>query len=160
MIKRTAAALVIGALVAGSVAVHGVTATARPASAHPAMGTMSQTIMLGSENMSGVTGVATLTYNPMTKSTTAKLVYKHLHAMSAHPAHFHLGSSCSANGAVAYAFAPLHAGNNGIATETMTFPAKLFGSGVKAHYYINLHQGPSMMGKGGTVVACGVVNNM
>jgi len=160
MIKRTTAVLAIGALATGGAAAHGATAAARPASAHPAMRTMSQTVMLGSQNMSGVTGVATLTYNPMTKSTTAKLVYKHLHAMTVHPAHFHLGSSCSANGAVAYAFAPLHAGNNGIATETKTFPAKLFGSGVKAHYYINLHQGPSMMGKGGTVVACGVVNNM
>jgi len=120
-----------------------------------------ETVMLGAQHGSHVTGTAKFTYSATTKTTTVLLHVSGLKPMTIHPAHIHLGSSCSANGPVVYPFAPIsgtsmmtEANRNGVMVAKTSF----LGSYAGRHLYINVHTGPGLAPASQyKVVSCGVV---
>ncbi|HWE60257.1 MAG TPA: hypothetical protein VHB98_00955, partial [Chloroflexota bacterium] len=79
---------------------------------------------------------------------------------SVHPAHIHLGASCTANGPVLYPLPDLHADASGVAWATTTITGTAIPSlGIGPYgYYLNVHEGPTMSGSGATPISCGIVD--
>ncbi len=154
MIKSILAIATVGAVAVSTL----VSGTAHAAHA-PKSST--ETIMLGSKNGSHVTGTAKFTYNSATKTTTVLLHVSGLKPMTVHPAHIHLGASCSANGAVLYTFHPVS--GMGMMTEAngsgvMNAKTSFTGSYTAKPLYINVHTGPGLVPASQfKVMACGVV---
>jgi len=103
MTKRILAAAAAGVVLTSGLA-FGTVGTAH--AARPALRT-TDLVTLHAENGSKVSGMAELTYSSQTGITTVSLRVSGLTPMTMHPAHLHIGSSCTANGAIKYPFRPL-----------------------------------------------------
>jgi hypothetical protein len=75
---------------------------------------------------------------------------------STHPSHIHTGSSCTANGSVAYALQSVVADANGNASAISTVPVAY--AVPATGWYVNVHEGPTLDGAGGTPIACTLLN--
>lgn len=137
-IVGTAAIIAGAAFATGSVAQ---TNAAAPKTMH---------IRLRAQAFSGVTGTATLTYNPATKMTTVIVTVHNLEPGTVHPSHIHAGQ-CSTNGPVLAALASITANSTGSGTATTT----VAGSFNNKRAYINVHLGPGLALTQYTVLACG-----
>ncbi len=154
--KRIFAVAATSALLAGGVAM-GTAHAARPA----AMRT-SALVTLHAENGGKATGVALLSYSTQTGITTVSLRVSGLAPMTVHPAHLHIGSSCTANGAIKYPFRALTDATM-MSTEAdaggvMMASAAFAGNFADQKLYINVHQGPTLKtAMQAKPIACGVV---
>ncbi|HWE60544.1 MAG TPA: CHRD domain-containing protein [Chloroflexota bacterium] len=113
---------------------------------------------LAPEAGSTARGIALL--GPGTTSDTVIIRVTGLAPNSVHPAHIHLGASCTANGPVLYPLPDLHADAAGVAWATTTITGTAIpglGSGPSG-YYLNVHSGPTMSGSGATPISCGIVD--
>lgn len=125
-------------------------ATSRSTAAHPAAEVSpGLQIPLTSENGSHAAGTAVVA--PSQNSFTVHLLVHGLQPSSTHPAHIHAGH-CRSNGPIVYPLKNLVAGNAGIATSTSTVPHPY--QVPKGGWFINVHQGPNLAGKGATPIAC------
>ncbi len=159
MTKHMLAVAAAGALMVSGVALG--TAHAATPAAHSSMAT----VRINAENGSKVTGTAVFDYSSRTNITTVSLRVTGLKAMTIHPAHIHLGSSCLSNGPVVYTFRPLssskmmmtEAGNNGIMRASLSFRGSFSGK----KYYINVHMGPTLATPAyAKPIACGALSSM
>ncbi len=145
MKPRILALLAISALLAGGIAVGPVGAMTR---SHAGMTTLHVTLQ--QQAFSGVTGTATVTYDPASKKTTVKVTVNHLEPGSSHPAHIHAGK-CTSNGPVLEPLTTIKADKNGTGVSTTTFS----GSVMNKAAHINVHMGPGLALTEYTVLACG-----
>ena len=144
--KRTIfAVFALGALLAGAAAARPVTATTP---GHAGLTVMH--ITMQPQAFSGVTGSATVTYNPSTRMTTVKVTVYHLEPGSSHPSHIHAGK-CSSNGPVLVVLTTVKANTRGTGVATTTFK----GSMAHKAAYINVHMGPGLGLTQYTVLSCG-----
>ncbi|MDB5056572.1 MAG: hypothetical protein JWO59_44 [Chloroflexi bacterium] len=108
----------------------------------------------------GSTARGTALLSPGTTSDIVVVRVTGLVPNSVHPAHIHLGASCTANGPVIFTLPDLHADASGVAWATTTITGTAIpgvGSGPYG-YYLNIHQGPTMSGSGATPISCGIVD--
>ena len=145
MSRRFLAILATGALLAGGVAAVPVTAATH---GNAAMRVMH--VQLRPQAFSGVTGTATLTYDPATGRTTVKVSVHNLEPGSVHPEHIHAGK-CTTNGPVLAALGSITANTTGAGTATTVIQ----GSFMRKQAYINIHMGPGLSLTQYTVLACG-----
>jgi len=138
------------------------TAHAAQPAAHSSMATVTISPENGNKTAAGT---AVFNYSSRTNITTVSLRVTGLKAMTMHPAHIHLGSSCTSNGAILYTFRPLssskmmmtEAGNNGIMRASLSFRGSFSGK----KYYINVHMGPTLANAAqAKPIACGALSSM
>jgi len=162
MTKRILAAAAAGVVLTSGLA-FGTVGTAH--AARPALRT-TDLVTLHAENGSKVSGMAELTYSSQTGITTVSLRVSGLTPMTMHPAHLHIGSSCTANGAIKYPFRPLIDASMMMSTEAdangvMLASSSFAGNFTTQKLYINVHQGPTLKtASQAKPIACGVVNMM
>lgn len=107
-------------------------------------------VQLRPQAFSGVSGTATLTYNPATGMTTVTVSVQNLEPGSVHPSHIHAGT-CTTNGPVLAGLNNVKAGASGVGKATTIIK----GSFVRKHAYVNVHLGPGLSLTQYTVLACG-----
>ena len=97
----------------------------------------------------------TLTVTPGDGSFTVVVTLAGLAASSAHPSHIHAGATCDANGPIDIALQTVTADASGNATTTSVIPQAyvLPATG----WYVNVHQGPDLIGANATPIACAVM---
>lgn len=146
---RLADALVASVLVA---AVVGGTVFAQVAKHAPAL--EQAKAVLNPASKSGVHGRALLSLNPKTQVLVVTVTARGLKPNSSHPEHIHKGT-CAHYGAIVYGLKNLIANKKGIGRSVTSvrgvkvIPAK--------GWIVNIHLGPSLVGKGLTQIACGPV---
>ena len=110
-------------------------------------------VELAMQNGSPANGTATL-YFAGPDALVATLRVNSLVPGSVHPAHIHFGS-CSAGGPIGFPLANLVADPSGVAVSTTVIP------GIDAipplGWYVNVHEGPTLVDGGATPIACGDV---
>lgn len=103
-------------------------------------------------------GMATLNWDPSSKSLTVKVTLSGLAPSSIHPEHIHTGS-CANQGNVLHPLMTLMADAYGNATATTTIPNVT--SGIPASgWYVNVHNGPGLTTADQFLpIVCGDVTN-
>jgi hypothetical protein len=138
--------LALGAL--GAVCLGGVVSATAMTPQHAPRTTLH--ITLQQQAFSGVTGSATLVYDPATKMTTVTVSAHHLEPGSLHPSHIHAGT-CRTNGPVLEGLNSIKADAHGNGVATTTFK----GSVLNKAAHVNIHMGPGLALTQYTVIACG-----
>ncbi len=106
------------------------------------------------ENGSSAGGGAILSYSPSQGKMSVVLEVTGLPPYSVHPAHIHAGPSCTSNGPVLYPLPKLVANAVGVAFAATTIDRQ---SVPASGLYVNVHQGPDLVGSHFTPIACGRV---
>ncbi|GAC1656909.1 MAG: hypothetical protein NVS4B7_01480 [Ktedonobacteraceae bacterium] len=104
------------------------------------------------------TGMATLNWNPSSKTLTVKVTLTGLAPKSIHPEHIHSGS-CTNQGKVLYPLTTLMADASGTASASTPIPNVT--SGIPASgWYVNVHNGPGLTTSDQFLpIVCGNVTN-
>ncbi|GAC1654947.1 MAG: hypothetical protein NVS4B12_27180 [Ktedonobacteraceae bacterium] len=118
----------------------------------------SSTVQAKATLMHVPTGMATLNWDPSSKSLTVKVTLTGLAPSSIHPEHIHTGS-CVNQGAVLHPLTNLMADASGNTTATTTIPN--VASGIPASgWYVNVHNGPGLTTADQFLpIVCGDVTN-
>ena len=97
----------------------------------------------------------TVTIIPGDSSFTVVVDLAGMAPNTTHPSHIHTGSSCDANGPVEIALQPVvvDASGHGAATSTIPQAYVVPATG----WYVNVHQGPDLVGANATPIACTVL---
>jgi plastocyanin len=110
-------------------------------------------VILSPKNNSNVTGTATLNFiSP--GNLTVSIIVSNLTPNSTHPAHIHKGSS-AAGGPILYPLNNVTADANGTGTSTTTISGPPWFAIATKGWFINVHQGPTMVGAGATPISSG-----
>jgi Cu/Zn superoxide dismutase len=114
------------------------------------------TVALTAEGPGVGTVSGTVTATPGTDNTfTLVVTMAGLAPMSVHPSHIHAGASCDANGPVEIALQSVTADASGNATATTVVPQSYVVPATG--WYVNVHQGPDLVGANAAPIACGVL---
>jgi hypothetical protein len=145
MKRNVLVGLAIAALLGSGVTMASARATT---SANAAVSVMR--VQLRPQAFSGVSGTATLTYNPATGMTTVTVSVQHLDPGSVHPSHIHAGK-CTTNGPVLAGLNNVKADAAGVGKATTVIK----GSFIHRQAYVNVHMGPGLSLTQYTVLTCG-----
>ncbi len=136
----------------------GGSSTGSSPSSTPTAAATSTTVQANATLMHVPTGMATLNWDPGSKTLTVKVTLTGLAPNSIHPEHIHTGS-CTNQGAVLHPLTSLMADASGTAIATTPIPNLT--SGIPASgWYVNVHNGPGLTTTDQFLpIVCGNVTN-
>jgi hypothetical protein len=138
------------AILATTALLGGVVTAPAKATTHTTAALSVMHVQLRQQAFSGVSGTATLTYNPATGMTTVTVSVRNLEPNSVHPSHIHAGK-CTNNGPVIAGLNNVQADASGVGKATTVIK----GSFVRKQAYVNVHLGPGLNLTQYTVLTCG-----